>query len=245
MKRSRESIARRSVTALLAMTVIAGGCGRDDADRRAQDLQETRESDAIEELELERLHDAEWQASMRLDRLEDILRQDLCNPSRPEPCDKFVEFARVVDGDTLTIDGEQVQLVGIDAPEPSECGGAQARLRLQELLRTSGFSSGNALVAAVPGEPNDGFPDRDIYGRKLRELKFVSERPPLGDELVSQPVTVRIGVELAREGLARWADYSLVNGMEVDDYREVTQPQRAAAQKARDDGRGSWTTCGW
>lgn len=162
------------------------------------------------------------------------------------PCGSLVDFVTVVDGDTLRLNGDLVRLVGIDAPEPGECGAPEARARLQKLIQASGFESGEALVAApLRSRRGADFPDLDIYGRPLRELKYISERPAEGDELVPQPEVVWVGLELAREGHARWVDYSTANDMNRRDYLRATREYRQAADAAKAAGRGGWGTCGW
>jgi endonuclease YncB( thermonuclease family) len=80
---------------------------------------------------------------------------------------------RVEDGDSLvaTIDGleERVRLAAINAPERDECGGAEARAMLSELV-------GSGPVRLVPAEPS-----RDRYGRLLAHV-FA------GGELVNEAI---------------------------------------------------------
>jgi len=66
--------------------------------------------------------------------------------------------AAVVDGDTLDLaNGEQVRLIGIDAPERGACGYAEATQALEALV----------LDKAV-GLASGAVDDRDRYGRLLR-----------------------------------------------------------------------------
>jgi micrococcal nuclease len=90
----------------------------------------------------------------------------------------------VVDGDTLWIDGEDVRVADIDAPETHDyhCQG--------ELVR--GEAAAARLQALVNSGPVTLDPidrDEDRYGRKLRIVKVAGTS--VGDTLVS-------------EGLARW-----------------------------------------
>jgi endonuclease YncB( thermonuclease family) len=41
--------------------------------------------------------------------------------------------ARIIDGDTLTIEGKRIRLYGIDAPEASQLGGSDATTKLRSL----------------------------------------------------------------------------------------------------------------
>jgi endonuclease YncB( thermonuclease family) len=90
----------------------------------------------------------------------------------------------VVDGDTIWIEGQNVRIADIDAPETHEpsCAeervlGDRATVRLQQLL-----NSGGVTLAKIDR-------DMDVYGRKLRivEVKGAS-----------------VGGILVDEGLARW-----------------------------------------
>lgn len=90
----------------------------------------------------------------------------------------------VVDGDTIWLEGQNIRVADIDAPEtheprcPSEKQlGDRATLRLQELV-----NSGTVTL-----QPTDR--DEDNYGRKLRIV--LVDGNSVGDALVS-------------EGLARW-----------------------------------------
>ncbi len=94
-----------------------------------------------------------------------------------------VQVARVVDGDTILIDGgEYVRLIGMNTPEtvnpkkPVECYGPEASARTKELL------TGQTVRLEQDTE------DRDKYGRLLR-YAF------LGDQFIN--------VELVQEGFAK------------------------------------------
>lgn len=65
-----------------------------------------------------------------------------------------VQVIEVFDGDSFAIEGDEVRLVGINAPEHDECFGDEARERLSELL-----SVGEVRVEALA--------DRDRFGRLL------------------------------------------------------------------------------
>jgi endonuclease YncB( thermonuclease family) len=90
---------------------------------------------------------------------------------------------RVIDGDTIDVDGVRIRLLGIDTPEthPPRCRheaelGARATRRLEALLAEGEFE----LVANGR--------DEDRYGRKLRDVVRNGES---------------LGAVLVREGLAR------------------------------------------
>lgn len=90
----------------------------------------------------------------------------------------------VVDGDSIWIDGQNIRIADIDAPETHEprCAqelelGQRATKRLQQLV-----NGGSVTLAKIDR-------DEDSYGRKLR-LVYV-DGASVGDTLVN-------------EGLARW-----------------------------------------
>lgn len=99
-------------------------------------------------------------------------------------CSGPVRVTCVVDGDTIWYQGTKIRVADINAPEVSKPGctreallGDRATARLTDLLNAGDF----ALVRP------EGSPDRDKYGRTLRELHRN------GDSL---------GAVLVREGLA-------------------------------------------
>jgi endonuclease YncB( thermonuclease family) len=90
----------------------------------------------------------------------------------------------VVDGDTIWIEGQDVRIADIDAPETHEYGcqsekdlGDRATRRLNNLV-----NSGPVTLSSIDR-------DEDVYGRKLR-LVFVNG--------------VSVGDTLVNEGLARY-----------------------------------------
>ena len=85
----------------------------------------------------------------------------------------------VVDGDTIWLEGQNIRIADIDAPETHEFGcpeekarGDRATLRLQELV-----NSGPISLSSVDR-------DQDVYGRKLR-LVYVNGKS-VGDTLVGE-----------------------------------------------------------
>ncbi|HMI41107.1 MAG TPA: thermonuclease family protein [Sphingomicrobium sp.] len=90
----------------------------------------------------------------------------------------------VVDGDTIWIEGQNVRIADIDAPETHEprCAeervlGDRATVRLRQLL-----NSGEVRLANIDR-------DMDVYGRKLRIVEVDG---------------ASVGGTLVGEGLARW-----------------------------------------
>jgi len=85
----------------------------------------------------------------------------------------------VVDGDTIWLEGQNIRIADIDAPETHEYDcpeekalGDRATLRLQELV-----NSGPVSLSSIDR-------DQDVYGRKLR-LVYVNGRS-VGDTLVGE-----------------------------------------------------------
>lgn len=87
--------------------------------------------------------------------------------ARFSQCSGSVRVTCVVDGDTIWYQGTKIRVADINAPEVSkpDCAreamlGDRATARLTDLLNAGNF----ALVRPA------GTPDRDTYGRSLREL---------------------------------------------------------------------------
>ncbi len=91
-----------------------------------------------------------------------------CGPSREIGARTF-RVIRVIDGDTFVIeyDGEptSVRLLGYDAPEPNEPGGAEATARLRELIDGKIVR----LEFAEPARPGAAY-KRDHFGRLLARV---------------------------------------------------------------------------
>ena len=124
---------------------------------------------------------------------------------------------RVVDGDTLVVDGEKVRLIGIDTPEsvkpgtPVECFAKKASAFTRQLVNHRRVR----LVTDVE--------KRDRYGRLLA---YVYRR---GDDLF-------VNAELVRRGYATPATFP-PNVRHRDEFARL-------AREAREAGRGLWSVCG-
>jgi endonuclease YncB( thermonuclease family) len=83
------------------------------------------------------------------------------DPAVAAPPPKTYKVAYVTDGDTLHLaNGEDVRLVGIDAPEHGRCGSIRATDLLTRLVE------GKQVTLAAPVD------DRDRYGRLLRYVNI-------------------------------------------------------------------------
>jgi len=105
---------------------------------------------------------------------------------------------KVVDGDTLDVNGQRVRILGIDTPERGRCGYREASTRLAELV---GGVGGNVVVLGG-GEGHD---THDRYGR---ELGYV------------QSGNLDVGEVLLREGLAK-ARYDSLDGYGRHDRQDL------------------------
>jgi endonuclease YncB( thermonuclease family) len=85
---------------------------------------------------------------------------------------------KIVDGDTLDLsNGARVRIIGIDTPERGQCGFAEAKARLSQLV-----------LRRTVHAPNGAATDADRYGRALRYI----DSDGIGDA----------GLVLLNEGLA-------------------------------------------
>jgi endonuclease YncB( thermonuclease family) len=100
------------------------------------------------------------------------------------PCDRGEGTDCVIDGDTIRVGGEAVQIADIDAPEARH-----ARCNSERAL---GLSAAAYLVGILNQGPfmlvPDGDRDTDVYGRKLRRIERGGRS---------------LGMALVAEGLAR------------------------------------------
>jgi|AntRauTorckE6833_2_1112554.scaffolds.fasta_scaffold04841_3 micrococcal nuclease len=122
----------------------------------------------------------------------------------------------VVDGDTLDLENEvRVRLIGIDTPERTECGYAEAREFLVE------------LVDKQPVRIEKDISGADIYGRLLRYVYLPSDTSQADDVLVNE--------SLLRAGHARTLAIAPDNR-----YRDLFASAQDEAKRA---GRGMWGAC--
>lgn len=79
----------------------------------------------------------------------------------------------VVDGDTVDVNAVRVRVQGIDTPERGECGYAEAKARVQQLV-------GGRSVVVI----NGGGDKFDRYGREIGYITF--DQKDLGTILISE-----------------------------------------------------------
>lgn len=134
----------------------------------------------------------------------------------PEGDDRTVE--RVVDGDTIVVDGgERIRLIGIDTPEsvdprrPVECFGREAAAFMEALLPPG---TEVRLVFDVETE--------DQYGRTLAYVHRLDGG-------------LFVNLHLVEEGYAQAATYP-PNVEHTDQFAEATR-------EAREANRGLWNAC--
>ena len=121
---------------------------------------------------------------------------------------------RVVDGDTIHVDGESVRLIGIDTPEsvkpgtPVQCFALKASAEMKRL----------------------------VEGGRVR-LEFDVERRDQYDRLLAYVYRrgVFVNEEMVRRGYAKVATFP-PNVRHVDDFLRAQREARAA-------GRGLWAAC--
>lgn len=113
----------------------------------------------------------------------------------------------VIDGDTLTlVDGRQVRLAQVDAPETNECFGSQSTRGLRALV------DGRNITLR---RPSNG-PEKDRYGRTLAEVS-------VGDRSVNE--------QLVRDGAAEW--YEEFAGEDADLAQRLRSSEREARVAGR------------
>jgi micrococcal nuclease len=124
---------------------------------------------------------------------------------------------RVVDGDTIVVDGETVRLIGVDTPEsvkpgtPVECFAKRATAFTKRLVE------GRRVRLEADAE------ERDRYGRLLAYVHRRGGRP------------LFVNAELVRQGYAQPLTIP-PNVRHADRFK-------ALAREARRAGRGLWGAC--
>ena len=110
--------------------------------------------------------------------------------------ERLTGSVRIVDGDTLVLDGRRVRLKGLDAPELAQtCRRGGAEYRCGEVAR-------EALRAmAEAAEVTCRLSGRDRYGRDLGTCRV--RDADLGGDLVRRGLAVAFGDYEAEERLAR------------------------------------------
>ncbi len=122
----------------------------------------------------------------------------------------------VVDGDTFIIEDDiRIRLLGIDAPEKSECFGAEAKEHLSSLIL------GQEVLLEKDQTASDGF------DRLLRYVVLRSDHPEVDD--------VMVNVVMVSEGYAE-SQYLRPN-------RRYLAKIQAAERGAQDEELGIWGAC--
>ncbi len=122
----------------------------------------------------------------------------------------------VVDGDTIIIEnGIRVRLLGVDAPERSECFGKEAGIKLRGLVL------GREVVLEKDQTASDN------YGRLLRYVILRNGNPEVDDIFINK--------ELVRGGYAKSAY--------VKPNRRYLSQLQAAEREAQGEGSGMWGVC--
>lgn len=123
---------------------------------------------------------------------------------------------QVVDGDTLVIeDGIRVRLLGIDAPESTECFGEEAKGELVRLVL------GQEVLLEKDQTASDGF------DRLLRYVILHNEDPEADDVMVNK--------EMVRGGYAK--------SFYIKPNRRYLSQLQAAQGEAEEEGLGMWGEC--
>jgi len=139
------------------------------------------------------------------------------SPGSPTPAATDGRVTRLVDGDTLVVDGVRIRLIGVDTPEskrpgsPVECFALEAAARMAALLPV-----GTAVRLALDVDPTDD------YGRTLAYVYRASDG-------------LFVNAALVREGYAS----VLTVPPNVRHAEELLELQR----QAREAGRGLWSAC--
>jgi len=118
----------------------------------------------------------------------------------PTPVSTQVMVVRVIDGDTIEIEGgDRVRYLGIDTPEPNECYGPEATAKNRELVERKNVTLDKDVS------------ERDAFGRLLRYV-YVND--------------LFVNAELVRWGYASVLYYP----PDVEHYELLTQLEREARE---------------
>lgn len=137
----------------------------------------------------------------------------------------------------VALDGEQAVVLHVvdgDTFDVELSGGSTERVRLPQVnapeLDECGYAASSAALGElISGETvhlmrTESGPDRDAHGRLLRATRLAGED---------------IGRLLVRDGLARWVRRY------ADEDSRLAQVYEEAEHRARDEGAGFWSACGW
>ena len=122
----------------------------------------------------------------------------------------------VIDGDTIGIENDvRIRLLGINAPDRTECFYEESKLFLRELLEDGVITIRKDISGA------------DRHGRLLRYVLVPSDTPEEDDVFVQE--------RMVREGYAKTFAVAPNN-----EFRDLLS---SAQQEAREKGRGLWGAC--
>lgn len=155
----------------------------------------------------------------------------------PTPTLEVFKVTRVIDGDTIEIEGEErVRYIGIDTPEtvdprkPVQCFGVEASKKNKELVEGKTVRLEKDIT------------NRDKYGRLLRYVYIDSStghstlrEEPSGSDSKSSGQMLFVNLELVKQGFATSYTYP----PDVKHQAEIL----AAEKEAREANRGLWVAC--
>jgi len=147
-----------------------------------------------------------------------IVKKSDCDPNFAKT--QEYQIQKVIDGDTVTIKykngkTDRLRLLGINAPETSECYGKESKKALEKLIKNQELRFDKDISGV------------DIYGRLLRYITIISPDPKEDNTLVNY--------YLVRNGLAFHYSKPPDNR-----YREMLI---AAQREAKKEKLGMWGKC--
>lgn len=142
-----------------------------------------------------------------------------CAAAERQAADKAATVVHVVDGDTFDVEFADGTVERVRPPQ----------IDTPEVDECGYEESSAALQELVLGEdvalfPTEHGPDQDPHGRLLRAAEVDGED---------------VGRLLVRAGLARWVPRY------ADEDPRLAASYETAEQRAREDGVGFWSSCGW